>query len=679
MLRGAVAVLAGAALAVTGLGSTATATSRHADTATVAAVGTTSLHQQSAAARARHFAFQPISMQRIMLSRHVKSASFPEFTDDGHHLLFWSNSELWITSLHGRGVHCLSCGLANDPKLPDAAYLATPFPDGKRVFIDEDLQPPLSKMAVLECTPSLINCKTRTMLPVDFSRAEPAVLPPGGAISTPQETLVGGAYHAKLSQDGRYVGFSELRSDTIEAMVVARLKRGSTQYVVTNPRVINPPAPTSSSDRNIAHWSDSSGLFELKTFTHGGADATYVQVGGPSLMNPDVWSVNLKTGRRTRLTASPDWEEDDGVSPNGKLLSVYSQQTMHYVDWMGGLMPVRDFIDATASTFSSTALGGNSECMGPMWLMPSSGDDNAALAGEPLVDYRYPHVHVVRSYTGSSQWSPNGTMIALDAVDDATGNAPPYLLVAHLTALKPSHPLRPVSSKPGRWAPGPKNYHGPMAYVGTITLHGPHGGTVTVHYGGTAGALAGAWSETYSHYSDNGRDFLTGSVAISGTAAAGQYKSQLTMTGADTGSDSANLSMGENGISGHAVDSYDGKTITGPPASEKGNEATGGPSTACPKAWPREPALHTTIKRLGHSRYRMRVTASIAGVGVNEKLVDTQPVKRARITIGHRHVRTNNAGVAIITVRHRHKMSVRAGDTLRPTHRDIGPRTHRPR
>jgi hypothetical protein len=636
--------------------------------------GQVALHE-SAASRAKHFAFQPIRMQRIPLSHSVKSAGFPEFTPDGHHLMFWSNSELWITGLHGHGVRCLSCGLRNDPKLPDAAYLATPFPGGRRVFIDEDLQPPMSDMAVLDCAPSLVHCRHAKMLPVDFSGAEPTALPPGGADSTPQETLVGGAYHAKLSQDGRYVGFSELRTDVVEAMVVARLKREANKYVVTSPHVINPPAPTSATDKSVAHWSDSSGLFELKTFTDGGAEATYVEVGGPSLMNSDVWTVNLKSGRRHRLTASPDWEEDNGVSPNGKLLSVYSQQTMHYIDWIGGLMPVRDFIDAPASTFSSTALGGNSECMGPMWLMPSSGDDNAALAGEPMVDYRYPHVHVVRSYTGSSQWSPNGTMVALDTVDDATGNAPSYLLVAHLTAVKPSRPIRPVSSMPGRWAPTPTGYHGPMGHLGSVTLHGPGGGTATADYGGTAGAIAGSWSETYSRYSDNGKDFLTGSVDITGTALVGHLTTNLTMTGADTGSDHADLTMGEDGISGHAVDKYDGKTITGPPANEKGNEAAGGPKSACPKAWPKEPRLHATVTRLGHGRYRVKVTASVAGVGLNERHDDIQPVQRARITVGHRVFRTNARGVAIVAVRGREKVSVRAGDTLRSTLVTVGPPT----
>lgn len=617
--------------------------------------------------QAGSFAFRPVTMQRINLPSSVTSAAFPEFTVDGRHLLFWFDSDLWLTSLHGAGTRCLTCGIKNDPDLPDAAYLATPFPDGKRVFIDEDLQPPTSKMAVLQCTPSIVDCDSATIEPVDFSSAEPVLLPPGGAVQTPQETLVGGAYHAKLSQDGNYIGFSELRSDAIEAMVVARLVPDGSTYAVADPRVINPPAPTSSSDPNPEHWSESSGLFEFKTFTDGGADATYVEVGGTALMAPQVWSVNLATGQRTRLTADADWNEDNGVSPNGKLLSVYSQQTMNYVDWVGGMMPVEDFIDGPASTFASAAFGGNAECMGTMWLMPSSGDDDARLAGEPLVDYRYPHVHVVRSYTGSSQWSPNGTMVALDTVDDTTGNAPPYLLVAHLNEVKPTRPLPAVSSEPGSWAPSPSDYHGAIAHDGTVVLHGARGGTVTVDYDGTPGAFAGSWSETYDRYSTDGRDFVTGTVTITGTALAGHYTSHLVMTGADTGSDNANLTISTEGTQGSAVDSYDGNTITGPFPGEQGPEAKGGPQSACPSHYPKEPKLRLVLIRTAHRRDTVRVTASVAHVGLNEALTDVQPVADARITVGDRHVLTNTKGIAMIAIRgrHRHPLArVTAGDTL---------------
>jgi hypothetical protein len=621
-----------------------------------------------AAARPAGSAFQPVAMQRVNLPRSITSATYPEFTKDGHHLLFWSNRDLWITDLHGGGVRCLSCGLANDPKLSGSgvAELASPFPDGKRVLMEQDIQPPTSKLAVLDCEPSLIACKSPTISPVDYSAAEPAGIPPGGAVTTPQATLVGGEYHAQLSQDGHYIGFSVFRTDAIEEMVVGKLQQTGDKYLVSNPKVINPPGPTSIFDTNVDHWSDTGALDEFKAFTHGGADATYVEVGGPALGSVNVWSVNLATGQRTRLVSAPDWNEDVGVSPNGKLLSVFSDRTMHFVDWLGGLLPVRDFIDAPMSAMTASNIGGNSECEGPMWLLPSTGDHGGNLAGEPLLDYQYPGMHVADNLDAPSQWSRNGTMIALNTMDDATGNAAPFILVAHLTALKPSRPLPPVSSQPGSWAPSPTGYHPAMGYAGTVTLAGPGGGKVTVHYSGSA--FSGDWSETYANYSDNGRDFVNGTVTIAGSAASGTYSSHLTMTGANTGSDSADINFA-HGAKGHATSTYDGHTITGPMPQQVNATTAGGPATACPSALPKKPRLRVTATRLRHGAYKLKVTVSIAGMGANETVVDTEPVYHAAIQLGRTRTYTNNAGIAIVKVSSRQHLSITAGDTLQPTYR----------
>lgn len=605
-------------------------------------------------------------MQRINLPGDITSANYPEFTKDGQHLLFWLNHDLWITDLDGRDVHCLSCGLANDPRLSGSgvAELASPFPDGKRVLMEQDIQPPTSKLAVLDCEPSLIDCERATISPVDYSIAEPASIPPGGAVTAPQATLVGGEYHAQLSQDGHYIGFSVFRTDAIEEMVVGKLQQVGDKYAVADPRVINPPAPTSIFDTNLDHWSDTGALYEFKAFTDGGADATYVEVGGPALGSVNVWSVNLATGRRTRLVSALDWNEDDGVSPNGKLLSVFSDRTMHFVDWLGGLMPVRDFIDAPMSAMSASNIGGNSECEGPMWLLPSTGDDGGNLAGEPLLDYQYPGMHVSDNLDAPSQWRPNGTMIALNTMDDATGNAAPFILVAHLNALKPSQPLRPVSSQPGSWAPSPTQYHPAMGYFGTVTLPGPGGGAVTVHYDGNV--LAGDWSEVYSNYSDNGRDFVNGTVTIDGTAAGGTYSSHLTMAGANAGNDDIDIIF-NHGAKGHATSTYDGHTITGPMPQQVDDTTAGGPATACPSALPKEPALHAIATRQRNGAYKLKVTVSIAGMGANETYIDTQPVYHATITMGRTKTHTNAEGVAVLTSRRPRRVTITAGHTLEPT------------
>jgi hypothetical protein len=299
-----------------------------------------------------------------------------------------------------------------------------------------------------------------------------------------------------------------------------------------------------------------------------------------------------------------------------------------------------------------------------MWLLPSTGDNGGNLAGQPLLDYQYPGMHVADNLDAPSQWSPNSTMIALNTMDDATGNAAPFILVAHLTAAKPSQPLPPVSSQPGSWATSPTGYHPAMGYAGTVTLAGPGGGKVTIHYSGSA--FSGDWSETYANYSDNGRDFVNGTVTITGPVTAGSYSSHLTMTGANTGSDNTDITF-NHGAKGHATSTYDGHTITGPMPQQVNATTAGGPATACPSALPKEPALHATATRLRHGTYKLKVTVSIAGMGANETFVDTQPVYHATLRVGKAKVYTNHSGIAIVKASKSHTVTVAAGDTLLPT------------
>jgi hypothetical protein len=73
------------------------------------------------------------------------------------------------------------------------------------------------------------------------------------------------------------------------------------------------------------------------------------------------------------------------------------------------------------------------------------------------------------------------------------------------------------------------------------------------------------------------------------------------------------------------------------------------------------------MTRLGHGRYRLKVTSSVAGVGANEAAVDTRPVRHATIQLGHAKTFTNSAGVAVVRLKRSRKVTATAGDTLVPT------------
>jgi hypothetical protein len=72
------------------------------------------------------------------------------------------------------------------------------------------------------------------------------------------------------------------------------------------------------------------------------------------------------------------------------------------------------------------------------------------------------------------------------------------------------------------------------------------------------------------------------------------------------------------------------------------------------------------LRSLGHGTYRVKVTARVGSMGANEAAVDTQPVYHATVRLGTATTYTNRAGTAIIKPRRDRKLTVTAGDTLKP-------------
>jgi hypothetical protein len=73
-----------------------------------------------------------------------------------------------------------------------------------------------------------------------------------------------------------------------------------------------------------------------------------------------------------------------------------------------------------------------------------------------------------------------------------------------------------------------------------------------------------------------------------------------------------------------------------------------------------------TLRSLGHGTYRIKVTARVGSMGANEAAIDTQPVYHATVSLGTAKTYTNQAGTTTIKLRHSRKLTVTAGDTLKP-------------
>lgn len=636
------------------------------------------------AAHAKAPPFTAIQQQKVELPDSIKEAAQPAFTRDGKHLLFWGDFQLWIVGTNGSKPRCLTCDAslewktqppptrdlsstpANDDA-PDQPGLIQPFPDGKRVFFG-----PYRYSYVLECMPSLLNCEESSILPVDYSPAQRVVIPAGGVVSGLSFYLPV-VSSPKLSPDGQYVGFSDIRTDAIQTMVLAKLTRGENKYTADDARVLNPAGPTSVTDPDVDAWSRSAGLFEFKTFVDGGRSVTYVQVGGEASGNPDIWKLDLATGMRTRLTSHPDWDEDMSISPDGRSMVAQFARSTHLIDRLGSLLPFRGFFDApmvaAAASYYVSNKARELQCYGGNnWLLPAGGDDGARLMGQPMSASGKSDVILTGNLNGWPQWSPDSTAIVTGPLRFSSHRPAGFLAISRLASLKPTKPLTVASSAPGSWAPTQEEYHGALAADTTVTLHGKASGTVTVTYGSPNGIRGGSNLATFVNYSDDGRTFLSGTDSIDYPHGVSDVHSvtHLTMTGTHRGYINRDVTFkqnedGEVDVTGRVEVNYDGKTLIGPRLNYKPCNSRA--------AQFRQP-LKVKARRTGKS-VKVKVEASFSQAGANQLENDRRPVAGATVRMGSSSARTNRRGIVRIRVRSSSrtpaKVRVSAGSTFKPT------------
>jgi hypothetical protein len=621
--------------------------------------------------------FERVNIDRISLPDEIVDASQPAYSHDGRHLLFFANAttasgDLWLVGEDGSNPTNLTGGLSGKPSIPNPGEieqpgLIQPFPDGKRVFFG-----PYGDPKVLECTPSVVDCRSKQILDVDLDGARPAggIIPSGGAVSGP---VLHGAFGARpqLSPDGNYVMFSDIRFDAIEVMVLAKLKREGDHYATSDGKVLNPAGPTSPTDKNTKAWSDSTALFESKTFIDGGKAITYVQVGGEAGGNPDIWKLDLATGKRTRLTYNPDWQEDHGTSPDGtdNVVSIDSTNT-RYLDYLS-LMPYRSFFDAweIAPIAQIAVAGAARRACAPFAprLNPGSGDMRGKLAGQVIQPYKGGDIRPSGNYQGTNMWKPDGTAVALSTQSFKRLGGAPYLEVAKFPDRRPSKPLPTVSSAPGSWAPSNTEYHGALGANLDITLPGLKSGSVTIHYQQDFLTTVDN-TATYENYSDDGKTFINGTdrVMRTGTSSGGgstEVITHLVMSGAHTGSLDRDITYvtGDPGtIVGSTVATYDGAT--------RRNLET--PQDRCDsirKRLPRAIGLKTRVKTGKGNKLTVKVSAAYRGAGMDERQLDKRPVLGAVVTAKGAKASTNKNGVATIKPKTGvTRIHVSAGVSFRP-------------
>lgn len=553
----------------------------------------------------RHYLDLPAGMQ----------PQYATFVRGGRDILFLNvvDGSAWLIRDDGTELHCVTCGLPDRPKMRGGFLYA--FPDGKRLLFTGGVAKPGDTGAdangwILECATSIRTCASHRFMPIDMSADRGA-----------NKLMERRTWH--LAPDGIHLGWMEVRADGT-VMVVARLERQADKYVAADPRAVNPIGPTSAKDDNADRWENLSQLYELKSFTPDGKGI--LAVGTPN-NNVDILRIDLATGRTTRLTANPDWDEDSSLSPDQQLLVDHGWRGRNRIGAVAWIPQIRGFTGlmvgaAIAPYYVSTWTG--FQCDLSPWLLPARGDDDGRAMGQPL-DIYDGDLTAASHQEGQQNWSPDSTMLLLQERTRKMGIwSPNRIAIARLGRA----PTRPVSFGPslvGAWAVPVKLYRGPHAEERTVVVRGKAGGRATITYKGSLGGGGASTSVMFDRFTDDGTTFVTGSMSgAAGKQGIGERRAwtllaHVTVTGRHTGKLDMDLTIDNAArplpaMSGTLSAVYDGKVA--PPL-----PALGPCYDALPKATP----LRVELKRAGGG-IRAKVSADIYG--------DIRPVMNATLRYG---------------------------------------------
>jgi hypothetical protein len=223
----------------------------------------------------------------VQLPATITKVQFPSYTADGSRILAAAQSaqfqgtQLVSFTQTGSGLRCLTCGHWTGAPMQKMF----PFPDDRRILVRIGVQSAVTPAGhgVVECSPSVLDCRAAKVVPIT---------PP----FQDDPNVVQSQREFRISPDRKHVALTQIRTTrggAIEGVgIVGRLVRRSDGYRVAGARVVATGG-------------------ELKNFTPDGRGVLVARFDGAAEAgNPDDVRIDLRTGRETRVTYAPDWEED---------------------------------------------------------------------------------------------------------------------------------------------------------------------------------------------------------------------------------------------------------------------------------------------------------------------------------------------------------------------------------
>jgi hypothetical protein len=520
--------------------------------------------------------FEPPAQEPVV-SREIPTppgviATAPLWDEDGEHLLFSftapgvTGTQVGRMREDGTDFRCLTCGSAISGNLRPAQILS----DGRRVLVAGPNNPN-ARWSVLECTPSLLDCQSSVLVPIQ--------LPPNPDPTTP--VLQYRVPH--VTRDDAWFIWTEvrLRGPFGNLSAMGRLVRDAASYVVTDARVIAPALGSLAIGTDSDLWRGTTQPFEAKDAAlRGGRD--WVIAGTPGAGHYDDSVLDLATGEMRRLTHHPDHDEGLGFTRDEEWVVILSGRTDNRVEFLG-LLPRPPYIDWIAFSTHFVGIagqpsdglspGGNPaerDCYLDPWLL-----DRWFERGDYLGQRLLRPADGWQSTAGGADFAPDGTKLVLTEQRWrrllAPGEREPTRMhVATLPNRAPIPPEKRIATVPTpepTWAIRYEDWIVPNT-VGVTVIPGKVSGTATID-NAMATSVQGRIEVVYDDYSDDGRGVLDGYERLDVPIAilvGADYEVDLTLTGARSGSmkGAIHYDFANDVNTGEVVSELDGRVLTGP-------------------------------------------------------------------------------------------------------------------